>query len=670
MTTWVQMNIQEAWFDLNGDPLSGGVLKAYAAGTTTPISIAITSAGGSPQASITLNALGTYEVSGNKVLPYIDRTNKWGIFANATDAAANTPFLYGPYDNVPIQGSAESDKIDRLTQTNYTTLIAAHAATAYAAGDIVTITDSGIAGTGTIVVSAGHGKTSLVGVEVVLDVNTYWRRNYSGGVFVEWFGGVGDASTINDTAFNAAVTTGQLVLAGAGSFYFSSGYAFSIGLAGFVGLGPEETRLFFNTSHGVQVSSNLGLDRRAGRLENFSINSISTSCDNKYAIYIPGVAASAAAVYNSGLNINNIEIGRNGRFGGGIYAKDIFRLNVSNIGMTDVSWMIRIVGSVVQAKFRNITSNNDSAASSINKYGISTEGATYNTGTLTPENIRFIDCSYIRGSRGINHTAGLAIEFCNFDTEADDYGALINAACEMKGGVIAPGTGATAWVGISRGVAIADADDATIFDGVDINCLRAPGTPASSYGIDAGDGVSPVRGLSVKNCRIRGLAGSLEQAFRGRICNDVTFEDNFIRTSTVTGINDVSCTGEHMHFSNNKNAGGVWSISDAGSSTAYGVVDKNNITTLSRTFTTRSQWQCNTNGAIISYKRAVGVSIADGGTIAHGLSSAPSSFLVSGRVAGEIVTVTNSDATNLTVAIKTHAGAAGTTQNVDYEAFF
>lgn len=87
--------------DAAGTAGTGYVLKAYLPGTTTSIAIAIDATGGSPQTSITANAEGKWEVSGNEVLPYIDRAHKWGIFANATDAAANTPFYMGPFDTVP-----------------------------------------------------------------------------------------------------------------------------------------------------------------------------------------------------------------------------------------------------------------------------------------------------------------------------------------------------------------------------------------------------------------------------------------------------------------------------------------------------------------------------------------------------------------------------------------
>lgn len=60
--------------------------------------------------------------------------------------------------------------------------------------------------------------------------------------------------------------------------------------------------------------------------------------------------------------------------------------------------------------------------------------------------------------------------------------------------------------------------------------------------------------------------------------------------------------------------------------------------------------------------------VADGGTITHGLPVVPARVAVSASVAGEMVSVTARSATTFTVAIRTHTGAAGTTQTVYWEA--
>lgn len=73
-------------------------------------------------------------------------------------------------------------------------------------------------------------------------------------------------------------------------------------------------------------------------------------------------------------------------------------------------------------------------------------------------------------------------------------------------------------------------------------------------------------------------------------------------------------------------------------------------------------------GSMVVEAEGVATSVADGGTIAHGLSGTPDFYMVGGTVAGETVTVTAVDGTNLTVSIKDDAGASGTAQNVHWKA--
>ena len=61
-------------------------------------------------------------------------------------------------------------------------------------------------------------------------------------------------------------------------------------------------------------------------------------------------------------------------------------------------------------------------------------------------------------------------------------------------------------------------------------------------------------------------------------------------------------------------------------------------------------------------------SVADGGTISHGLAATPTRVTVTPTTAGEMASVTALAATTFTVALKTHAGAAGTTQTVYWDA--
>ncbi len=64
------------------------------------------------------------------------------------------------------------------------------------------------------------------------------------------------------------------------------------------------------------------------------------------------------------------------------------------------------------------------------------------------------------------------------------------------------------------------------------------------------------------------------------------------------------------------------------------------------------------NLGYVTHSYGAAASVADGGTIAHGVTAIPTRANVTPSVAGEIVTVTSLDSTNVTVAIKKHIGTA------------
>ena len=402
-----------------------------------------------------------------------------------------------------------------------------------------------------------------------------------------------------------------------------------------VGEGPDRSLIECNGVHAFTFPADAGFDRPAAILEGFGIDSTGTSCDGKFAFYMPGVASGAAAVYNSGITIRDVEIGRNGRMGGGFYVKDVFRLNVQDVGMTDVSRMIQLVGSVVQAKFRNVASNNDSAGTTLLRYGLSTESATYDSGTMTPEDVRFIDCAYIRGVRGIDHRAGLLIEFANFDAETTGYGAILDAPCTMRGGLVAPAPSTTDYVGILRNVSPSNPDDGTILDGVDINALNTPS--GTAYAVQIGDGVSPVYGFVMRNCRIRGNANAFDYGIYGRDVRDATIEDNFIR-STAVSATDIDVQGSRLFILRNRVPGGDIVVSDNGVSTAYGAVEFNQCGSLSLTLTTPANWRIGFNENLSNtYRRPymlTGSKTWDIPSTATG-SKAETTVIVSGARAGD-----------------------------------
>lgn len=480
-----------------------------------------------------------------------------------------------------------------------------------------------------------------------------------GEINVKIAGAAGDGVTDDTAAIQAALDTGIKTYFPPGSYLISSPLV--VKQAGLYGASAQSTKIICDGCHAFTIASASLSGRYQCVISDLAIrSSTGTDCDDKFAFYVPGVASGAASAYNTGITIQRIDIGAVGRMGGGFYLKDTTRVNIQDIGMTEVSRMIQVVGSNTHIKARNVTSNNDSAGTSLLQYGISTETASYSDiGTAGPENCRFIDCSYIRGDRGINHTAGLAIEFINFDTEADIYGALLNAPCTLSGGVLAPGlgaadVGAAAWTGIFRGVSPADPDDATLIHGVDINCLRAPDAAATSYGIDLGDGVSPVYGVVIKECRIRGIANSLNGAIRGRDLRDATIEDNFIRPVVVRSAGtEVSLTGRAIWCNRNRVSTGEVSVSDGGETTAYGSIKHNQCGTLTLSLTTKTQWEI-ANYTAAPYRKILAVltgsSTYDPASIAPGAST-NTNVTVTGASPGDVAVASISTyvAANITV---------------------
>ncbi len=68
-----------------------------------------------------------------------------------------------------------------------------------------------------------------------------------------------------------------------------------------------------------------------------------------------------------------------------------------------------------------------------------------------------------------------------------------------------------------------------------------------------------------------------------------------------------------------------------------------------------------------SMKWARALRVSDGGVISHGMDTAPTACFVQSTVAGEFASVTAISSRDLTVALKKHAGSAGTTQTVFWQ---
>jgi len=87
--------------DENGSPYSGAVLKAYRAGTSTPISMSTDYTGMTLVGSATLNAQGYPEVSGNIIIPHLSENYKLSLYSDIASADSNTGSIW-TFDDIQI----------------------------------------------------------------------------------------------------------------------------------------------------------------------------------------------------------------------------------------------------------------------------------------------------------------------------------------------------------------------------------------------------------------------------------------------------------------------------------------------------------------------------------------------------------------------------------------
>jgi len=88
--------------DSNGDPYSGAVLKFSSAGTTSNISIATDSTGGTTATSTALNASGFPEISGSEIIPHVEEDYKLAVYPDQASADADSGALR-TYDNQIVE---------------------------------------------------------------------------------------------------------------------------------------------------------------------------------------------------------------------------------------------------------------------------------------------------------------------------------------------------------------------------------------------------------------------------------------------------------------------------------------------------------------------------------------------------------------------------------------
>lgn len=96
------------YVDTNGDPYSGAVLKAYTAGTSTNISFATDSTGGTLIATVALNANGYPENAGTQIIPHLNENYKLALYPTQAAADSDTGAIW-TIDNIILATADFSD---------------------------------------------------------------------------------------------------------------------------------------------------------------------------------------------------------------------------------------------------------------------------------------------------------------------------------------------------------------------------------------------------------------------------------------------------------------------------------------------------------------------------------------------------------------------------------
>lgn len=143
MTTYYPISFAPTQYLTSSSVLASGyVLKAYSAGTSTPISMYTDYTGATPVSTITLNASGYPTVSGNIIIPHVAENYKLALYATQAAADANTGAIWNP-DNIQVSQNANAARyVNHATDTgsaNTYVIAPDPAISAYSTGMVLTL---------------------------------------------------------------------------------------------------------------------------------------------------------------------------------------------------------------------------------------------------------------------------------------------------------------------------------------------------------------------------------------------------------------------------------------------------------------------------------------------------------------------------------------------------
>jgi len=286
-------------YSKDGDELASGYyLKFFDAGTTTPLSMATDTTGGTTLAKCKLNTAG-YPLSNDAddttvFVPHLNADYKVSLFPTSADADANTNATW------------TVDNLSAGEGLNFLTLAALKAAATLTTGEIYSTVEYA-SGTGyggaRYEYDSSSSATADDGKVIALDTLSGRLLLIENEVYLEHYGAVPDGATNSNTAFSNAVANNSVLYGSVGTYMIDSADLSSAIII--VGAGRGSTIIKARSAVGA-------LDFLDLTASNTTLRDLTVDMDNTDTTFASGFTADRNGIYAHGASqaakISNIQL--------------------------------------------------------------------------------------------------------------------------------------------------------------------------------------------------------------------------------------------------------------------------------------------------------------------------------------------------------------------------